>query len=106
MWKIPILRKAPDLPAAHGFAAHDSCLSARPLPVFYMNDYTELGLLVDRVGDTASVLEGKGYTLSREPCGAEVSLAHPGLLQDIVQVLTEYGIEWELSDVVDDVYQG
>jgi hypothetical protein len=94
--------------ACRGYGQTGECCSlARPLPVFYMSDYSVLGLLVDRLEEAVRVLTENRFAVLREAGGdLEVNLTDPGHFQKMAQVLTANGIGFEIADVVSDIYQG
>jgi hypothetical protein len=106
MGKIPIVAKD------RGFSGKDlqqprECyVIARPLPIFYMSDYSVLGLLVDKLEDAVGVLGRNHFSVTQEAGDIEVAVDTPGRLPEIVQMLKENGICCEIADVVDGIYQG
>jgi hypothetical protein len=107
MGKMPILEKDKfGSCKAHGQTGQ-GCTIARPLPVFYMSDYSVLGLLVDRLEEAVRVLAENRFQVLWEAGGdLEVVLADPGHLQKMTQVLTANRIGFEIADVVSGIYQG
>jgi hypothetical protein len=78
----------------------------RPLPIFYMSDYSVLGLVVDKLEEAVRVLGENGFLVLDETGDLEVSINHPGQLRDIVRLFKEHGIGCEVRDVVNGIYQG
>lgn len=79
---------------------------SRPLPVFYMSDYSVLGLLVDKYEETLRVLGEARFSVIDEAGDLEVAIDHSGHLEQIVQVLRRNDIQCEFADVVSGIYQG
>ena len=79
---------------------------ARPLPIFYMSDYSVLGLLVDKLEEAVEVLGRNHISLTEDAGDLEVAVDTPGRLPEIVQMLKENGICCEIADVVGGIYQG
>ncbi len=75
------------------------------LPNFYMMDYSILGLLVDDLPKTLDVLSEKGFLVSGK-ANNSVSLIESSRLKEIVGLLKQEGIGCEISDIVNEVYQG
>ena len=106
MGKIPILSKDrgkspkdPEQPMA--------CYPLnRPLPTFYMADYSVLGLLVDKLEETVRVLREHHFPVGDETGDLEVTISHPGQLREIIRLLEEKGIDCQVNDVVSGIYQG
>lgn len=75
------------------------------LPDFYMEDFSILGLRVDRHPDAVALLRTAGYGFS--PCAgaASVEFRSPAEVGDITSLLAENGIGFEMADLVDGVYQ-
>jgi hypothetical protein len=106
MGKMPILEKDKCLSCkAHGQPGQ-SCALARPLPVFYMSDYSVLGLLVDKLEEAVRALRKNEFVVLDESGDLEVTLDGPGHLQKAIQLLNANGIGWEISDVISGIYQG
>jgi len=106
MPKIPILTRNEGCSLKNGTQCRGNATLARPLPVFYMSDYSVLGLRVDKFEETVRLLEQKGFPVIQEAGDIEVVLESAGHLEGIVQLLKGGGIECELADVVGCVYQG
>jgi hypothetical protein len=106
MGKMPILAKH----LGHGCNGHDNskgfCPVERPLPVFYMVDYSVMGLLVDRLNEALRTLKDHGFSIEEESWGSEVVIEGPARAREIVRLLQERGISCEMADVVGDMYQG
>jgi len=75
------------------------------LPLFYMNDYSRIGLWVSDCASAARILQDR-FTLERGPEVAELLVdGWPGIV-DAMNLLSEAGIACGVSDIVDQVYQG
>jgi len=77
-----------------------------PLPTFYMNGFSKMGLRVDRLSDTRRILENKSFPVSELRGGIVVEFSSAGGLLEIGRVLREQGIEWTVTDLVQNLYQG
>ena len=106
MGRIPILAQNRDCSNESQQQLRCCYRIARPLPVFYMAEYSVMGLLVDKVEEALRVLGENKIPVSKENNDIEVSVDHPTQLQRIIRVLTENGIGCELADVVSGIYQG
>jgi hypothetical protein len=82
-----------------------SCLSDSMLPVFYMGDYSILGLLVDDLPRALKILLEKDLLVS-EGTLTKASQVESGNLQEIIYVLHQERIGCEIADIIKEVYQG
>jgi hypothetical protein len=73
-------------------------------PLFYMNDFSRLGLVVTRLTQAVSVLEASGYPVIDN--GRALQVECKGQLAAVLVVLSEHQVEHELSDLISCVYQG
>jgi hypothetical protein len=106
MWRVPVLAKERNpVGAAQARPGRFQAL-CRPLPTFYMSDYSALGLLVDRPEEAVLVLGAHKYPLTEDDCGAEVAIDHPKRLQEMIPLLSAQGLGCEIADVVTEVYHG
>jgi len=82
------------------------CQSAIAYPLFYMNDFSVLGLLVESLSRTLDVLEADGYPVVRKACSAIVDFENRDRFDNIFLTLTRHKIEHSMSDLVGCAYQG
>lgn len=75
-------------------------------PLFYMNDFSRLGLVVTRLGEALSVLQSNGYTVHEDERGTLLEIDNREQLPDVFSVLAANTVECEMSDLVSCVYQG
>ncbi len=80
--------------------------AGRPLPVFYMSDYSVLGLKVGNFEETIRILEDHKFSLINKSEGFEVIIDDAAQVHRVCQILRNRGIECGLTDIVDQVYQG
>jgi hypothetical protein len=106
MWRVPVLAKERNPFGADQARSERFQGLCRPLPTFYMSDYSVLGLLVDRPEEAVRILGEHKFPLTETECGAEVAIDHPGRLQEMVGLLSARGLGCEIGDVVSEVYQG
>ncbi|MGD9948727.1 MAG: hypothetical protein AB7U29_09635 [Desulfobulbus sp.] len=78
----------------------------RDWPLFYMNDFSQLGLVVSHLSQALAVLHADGFTVHEEEDGSLVEIIDKGQLSGILQTLAEHNLSCEMSDVVSCVYQG
>jgi hypothetical protein len=106
MWKIPLLGKEKGKSGANREQAKGCYPLARPLPIFYMSDYSVLGLLVDQLEEAVRVLGENRFSVFEEAGDLELAMNHPNQLPEIVRLLGNNGIGSEIADVVSGIYQG
>ena len=106
MWKIPLLAKKKDKSGVSRKQDKGCYPLARPLPIFYMSDYSVLGLLVDQLEEAVRVLGENQFSVFDEAGDLEVAMKHPSQLPEIVRLLQDKGIGSEIADVVSGIYQG
>jgi hypothetical protein len=75
-------------------------------PLFYMNDFSRLGLVVTRLGEALSVLQSNGYTVHEDERGTMLEIDNREQLSGVFKVLAAHTVECEMSDLVSCVYQG
>ncbi len=98
MLRLPLITKTK--------AGHDGGHPSEPMPLFYMNDFSRLGLHVRSCAEAIHVLEQHRYALVQEGRGYHVRLAKAAQVPEVVQLLNGQGVSCELTDVVDQIYQG
>ena len=77
----------------------------RDWPMFYMNDFSRLGLVVNRLAEAVAVLRAAGFTVLEEEA-AGVEIADQGQLGRVLALLGAHGHSCEMSDLISCVYQG
>jgi hypothetical protein len=83
-----------------------TCLGNNNLPANYMSDYSVLGLVVDRLDSALRVLKEKKFEVKKKSDGFKITIDGAGRMADIVKLLHQNGIDYTLSDIVDQLYQG
>jgi hypothetical protein len=78
----------------------------RALPSYYMADYSVLGILVGEYQEAIRILEENDFPVIQKGNSFEVVIENEARLQKVFRVLKGYGIDYEITDVVDQVYQG
>jgi hypothetical protein len=89
----------------HGSEA-SVCMADCELPVFYMADYSVLGLLVGSLDRASQFLEDKDYTVHKKSDYFEVAIDRADQMSKIVNLLNQNGIDCSIADIVDQLYQG
>jgi hypothetical protein len=76
------------------------------LPIFYMNDYSKMGLRVDRLDDARMLLQNQSFAITETVAGIRVEISSPGRIPEICRMLQAHGIACSITDLVESVYQG
>lgn len=77
----------------------------RGLPDFYMEDFSILGLRVERPAEAVALLRKAGYPCADCAGAMAIGFRSPADVGDIAALLAENGIGYEMADLVDGVYQ-
>ena len=101
MGTLPVLPKHVAQPGTKNPYITDSSL-----PSCYMSDYSLLGLLVDDYEKAVRALEENEFSMIEEHSGIEVAIDSEACLQKVFRVFKRAGIDCEIADIVDQVYQG
>ncbi|MDD2462380.1 MAG: hypothetical protein PHI97_00120 [Desulfobulbus sp.] len=78
----------------------------RDWPLFYMNDFSKLGLVVTQLAEALAALRAGGFTVHETVEGSLVEIDEQNQLCKILQVLAQHDLSCEMSDQVSCVYQG
>ena len=78
----------------------------REWPLFYMNDFSRLGLRADCLEKALSALRSCGYTILEDEGGAAAAIDGREQLLGVFQALADHAIECETADLVSCAYQG
>lgn len=73
-------------------------------PLFYMNDFSRIGLVVTGLAQAVAVLEASGCRLLDS--GRALQVDNVEQLTAVFATLTEHQVAYELSDLISCVYQG
>jgi hypothetical protein len=101
MGKLQILPKQVDLAAVDFPHLNGACL-----PICYMSDYSVVALLVDKFHETVRILEAHRYFLSKSSPAVEVVIENAEHMRKMLWLLKAGGIDFTLSDIADQIYQG
>ena len=75
------------------------------LPDFCMEDFSIQGLVVRQYGDARDLLLRAGYTILDKKVSFDMIIDHAKELGAIRSLLEQNGIQTELSDIADTMYQ-
>ena len=76
------------------------------LPLFYMNDFSQLGLMVPQLAPVLAILEKKGFQIIDSTWGKSVQLGGLKELDTVLDLFGAHQLDYELTDLVSCVYQG
>ena len=82
------------------------CQDIIAYPLFYMNDFSLLGLRVDNLTKALDLLEADGYLVVRKACSASVDFEDRDRFRNIFDTLARHRIGHSMSDLVVCAYQG
>ena len=97
MGVLPVLQQGQDKPV---------CLVNGNLPEFYMSDYSVLGLQVGNLGRSYQVMADNDFAVNRKSDHLEVNIQNAAQISELVNLLNQSGIDCNIADIVDQVYQG
>lgn len=78
----------------------------RPLPAFYMNDFSVMGLRVDDLDRAVAALERGAFEVIREGLMPELALDEASDVPEVLRFLSENGVRADMADVAGSLYQG
>ena len=79
---------------------------AGPLPAFYMNDYSVMGLQVSDCDAAFELLATRRYEVTRRHGCRGVVIHAAGEIRRIAGLLAENGLSGEMADIAGQIYQG
>jgi hypothetical protein len=77
-----------------------------PLPTFYMNDYSVMGLWVSDCDAALALLAARRYAVARRQDCQGVIFDSTEDIRAIAGLLAENGLGGEMADIVGRIYQG
>ena len=82
------------------------CQDAIDYPLFYMNDFSHMGLRVESLVRALDALEAAGYPVDRKRCSASIDFENRDRFNNIFHTLARHKIEHTMTDLVGCAYQG
>jgi hypothetical protein len=76
------------------------------LPLFYMNDYSKVGLRGSSYEQALNVLRHHRYLLSEHLSWAELVIHKTNDIPAVVRLLSDNGIDCQIADLLTCLYQG
>jgi hypothetical protein len=75
------------------------------VPDKYMEDYSVLGIIVDRYQESLALLRNSGFTIDKGAAGTIITLEDRSSLAKILGLLNENLIRCDYKDIADTFYQ-
>jgi UDP-3-O-acyl-N-acetylglucosamine deacetylase len=75
------------------------------LPLFYMGDFSLLGIVVDDVAAAGHILRQAGHKVLDKNGAADIFFHGPQQLPTLIEVLHKGGVHAELRDIAETLYQ-
>lgn len=76
------------------------------MPRAYMEDYSVLGLVVDRIEASRRILAARNFPSETDRCGVRLPVGDASDIAAIVRILRDNGISCDIGDLADTIYQG
>lgn len=75
------------------------------VPDKYMEDYSVLGIIVDRYQESLALLHDSGFAIEKYAAGTLINLENRSSLGNILELLKENMIRCDYKDIADTFYQ-
>ena len=85
---------------------HGQPLNHRALPTFYMEDFSVLGFQVNDCDQAMQILDRHAFTVRQMEGSREVDIETASRMQAVMQLLKDNGLECEIADIAEGMYQG
>lgn len=85
---------------------HAQPLNHRALPTFYMEDFSVLGFQVNDCDQAMQILDRHAFTVRQMEGSREVDIETASRMQAVMQLLKDNGLECEIADIAEGMYQG
>ncbi|MGD9031751.1 MAG: hypothetical protein PVJ69_00905 [Desulfobacteraceae bacterium] len=82
------------------------CLPNELLPLYYMSDHSVMGILVREFKEATLILEKQKWPLTKTAASIEVFFDNAAHMEEIFRVFEKFGLDFEIADILDQVYQG
>lgn len=76
------------------------------LPLYYMSDHSVMGILVREFDEATLILERQRWPLAKSYAGIEVFVENAAQMKEIFQTFKKLGLDFEIADILGQVYQG
>jgi hypothetical protein len=82
------------------------CLPNEALPLYYMSEHSVIGVLVRDFDEATLILEREQWPLAKTDAGLEVFVEDAGQMEEVFRGFKEFGLDFEIGDILGQVYQG
>jgi hypothetical protein len=83
-----------------------SCLPNEALPLYYMSDHSVVGILVREFDEATLIFERQRWPLAKTGAGIEIFFENAAQMQEIFRGFKKSGLDFEIADILAQVYQG
>ena len=83
-----------------------TCHELLEWPLFYMNDFSVMGIIVPQLSSAVKALESKGFRIDRDSVGVKIRFEGQQQMARIFKTLQLEKISFAMTDLIDHVYQG
>ncbi len=81
-------------------------IGGRPLPTFYMGDFSVVAFRVNDCDHAIRLLGRHAYSLKRADGNTAVKIERASQVHEVMQLLNGNGLECEIADIAEGMYQG
>jgi hypothetical protein len=71
-----------------------------------MSEHSVMGILVREFDETTLILEQQKWPTAKTEAGIEVYVEDAAQMEEIFRGLKEFGLDYEIADILQQVYQG
>ena len=96
----------PHLPIVRKQHSPADVIELQHLPTFYMADYSVLGFRVNDCERALRILDRHAFIVRKGQGSAGVKIDNVARMQAAMQLLRDNGVECEVADIAESVYQG
>jgi hypothetical protein len=90
---------------ADSWRCKEAFIEQLDLPLFYMGDFSLLGIVVGDVASASRSLRQAGYKVLDKNGAADIFFHGPQQLPTLLEVLHQAGVDAELRDIAETLYQ-
>ena len=80
-------------------------LSGSELPLNYMEDFSIMGFIVDRLTEAQNLLAAHGFSVQEQQGGINIQIENPEQLTEISSLFAGNNIRSVYTDIADTIYQ-
>ena len=85
----------------------DDCFDDhRAMPLFYMNDFSILGLKVSSLDEALAALAADGHPIVESQGAVSIRFDTRDKIAGIFETLSRNGVQYQMTDLVSRAYQG